>query len=224
VHVFRSRDFNAPPPLAYAARPDAAHGVVRQIESAGRLNAASLQFTLRGQVAKFFNGSAEYSFGRAYNDTNGVNWMPPNSYDLSLEYARADFNQHHRLELFGIVTAGKNLNVGATLSMASGRPYSLTTGHDDFNTGSADARPAGVSRNSLEGPGFANLDLRWSREFVVSNLHGRKHTVTAGIDAFNVLNRVNLSYFVGNMSSPFFGQAISAQAPRRMQFSLRLRY
>jgi hypothetical protein len=67
-------------------------------------------------------------------------------------------------------------------------------------------------------------DLQWSREFVVSNLHGRKPTVTAGIDAFNVLNRVNLSYFVGDMSSPFFGQAISAQAPRRMQFSLRLRY
>jgi len=224
VDLFRSRDVNAPPPPAFASRPDPEHGVVRQIESAGRLNAASLQFTLRGQVTKFFNGSAEYSFGRAYNDTNGVNWMPPNSYDLSLEYARADFNQRHRLELFGIVNAGKNLNVGASLSMASGRPYSLTTGGDDFNTGSANARPAGAARNSLEGPGFANLDLRWSREFVVSNLHGRKHTLTAGVDAFNVLNRVNYSYFVGNMSSPFFGHAIAAQAPRRTQFSLRVRY
>ena len=44
--------------------------------------------------------SAEYTFGRAYNDTGGIGWMPPNAYDLSLEYARADFNQRHRLEAF----------------------------------------------------------------------------------------------------------------------------
>jgi hypothetical protein len=46
-------------------------------------------------------------------------------------------------------------------------------------------------------------------------------TVTAGLDAFNVLNRVNDNSLVGNMNSPFFGQAISAQPPRRLQLSLR---
>ena len=35
------------------------------------------------------------------NDTSGVNWMPPNSYDLSLEYARADFDQRHRFDFIG---------------------------------------------------------------------------------------------------------------------------
>src|SRR5262249_43081837 len=59
VDVFRSRDVNAPPPPDFAARPDAAHSVVRQIESAGRLETESLQLTLRGQLAKSFNASAE---------------------------------------------------------------------------------------------------------------------------------------------------------------------
>jgi len=79
IDMFRSRDVNAPPPPDFAARPDRSHGVVRQIESAGTLDAASVQFTLRGQMTRLFNGSAEYSFGRAYNDTSGVGWMPPNA-------------------------------------------------------------------------------------------------------------------------------------------------
>ena len=224
IAMFRSRDVNAPPPPDFAARPDPAYGVVRQIESAGRLNAASLQLTFRGQVTRFFNGSAEYSFGRAYNDSSGVVWMPPNSYDLSLEYARADFNQRHRFEAFGALTPGKGVTVGVSTSLGSGRPYSLITGLDTFNTGTANARPPGVPRNSLDGPGFADVDLRVSREFSLSAAGGPRHGITAGVDAFNVLNHVNYSYFVGNLSSPFFGRAVSAQQPRRIQFSLRVRY
>ena len=86
------------------------------------------------------------------------------------------------------------------------------------------ARPDGVPRNSLEGPGFANVDLRWFRDFVLAAANNRKRMVTIGVDAFNVLNRVNYNTPVGNLSSPFFGQSISSQPPRRIQFSLRLRY
>jgi hypothetical protein len=39
-----------------------------------------------------------------------------------------------------------------------------------------------------------------------------------------VTNRVNDNTPVGNLSSPFFGQPISAQPARRIQFSLRIRY
>jgi len=49
ISMFRSRDVNAPPPPDFAARPDPAHGVVRQIESAGTLDAVSMQVTLRGR-------------------------------------------------------------------------------------------------------------------------------------------------------------------------------
>jgi len=224
VNVFRSRDVNAPPPPDFAARPDPAHSVVRQIESAGRLETESLQLTLRGQLTKYFNGSAEYSFGRAYNDTSGFFWMPPNAYDLSLEYARADFNQRHRVEAFGTLTAGRGVTIGVSTSAWTGRPYSLTTGTDLFHTGTANARPPGVPRNSLQGPAFAVVDLRASRDFALPSAAGRKHTLNLGVDVFNALNHVNYSYFVGNLSSPFFGQAISANAPRRVQFSMRVRY
>jgi hypothetical protein len=163
------------------------------------------------------------------NDTSGVNWLPPNSYDLSLEYARADFDQRHRFDFIGTFNQGSWANLGVALALYSGRPYSIVTGHDDFNTGTADARPVGVARNSTEGPGYADLDLRWSRD--VFRRHGSGgaaqtsgQSLTLAIDAFNVFNRVNYSRYIGTLTSPFFGQAIAAQPARRLQLSLRFRF
>jgi len=39
-----------------------------------------------------------------------------------------------------------------------------------------------------------------------------------------VLNRVNYSGYVGNLSSPFFGRAVSARPARRVQASLRFEF
>ena len=129
------------------------------------------------------------------------------------------------MDLLGRVAVGKLTNLGVALSLYSGRPYSLRTGRDDFNTGQANARPAGVARNTLEGPGYADLDLRWSHDFVFPTAKQNKGpAATIGIDAFNVTNRVNYSSFVGNLSSPFFGHAVSAQPPRRVQLTFRFKF
>jgi hypothetical protein len=181
--------------------------------------------TLRGQVTRRFNASAQYTLSETKNDTSGINWTPPNSYDMSLEYARADFDQRHRFDLLGTLNQGGWLNAGVALALYSGRPYSMTTGHDDFNTGIADARPPGVPRNSLHGPDYVDLDLRWSRNVNVRRTSNAAATVlTFAVDAFNVLNRVNNSSYVGTLTSPFFGQAVSAQPPRRLQLSARVKF
>jgi len=221
---FRSRDINAPLPPLYVSRSDPAFGVIREIESAGRAWSNSLQLTLKGQLAPRSTGSIQYTLSKAMNDTSGVNWQPPNSYDLSLEYARADFDQRHRFDFIGTFNQGSWANLGVALALYSGRPYSITTGHDDFDTGTANARPAGVARNSAEGPGYADLDLRWSKELFLRGGQKSGPGVTIGVDAFNVLNRVNYSRYVGTLTSPFFGQAISSQPARRVQLSLRFRF
>jgi hypothetical protein len=185
----------------------------------------SVQFTLRGQVTRFVNTQAQYSLSQTNNDTSGINWMPPNSYDLSGEYALADFNQRHRFDVLATVSPGSLFNIGVALALYSGRPYSVTTGFDHFNTGVANARPAGVPRNSLEGPGYADLDLRLSRDLFFD--HAKKSDgpmMTFGIDVFNVLNRVNDVGYIGTLSSPFFGRAVAAQSPRRLQLSVRTRF
>lgn len=233
VGLFRSRDVNAPPPPDYSARPNPAIGVYRQIESSGHLQNDAMEVSFRGQLTPYFSGMVQYTLGRAYNDVTGnysastrsigINTFPANNYDLSGEWARADYDQRHRLNLLGTTHAARYMDFGIGLFANTGAPYTETTGRDDFHTGYANARPAGVRRNSLQGPGFAELDLRWFHEFVFqAKKEGPR--MTLALDAFNVTNRVNDVTFVGNLSSPFFGQAVAAKPPRRLQLSLRFAF
>jgi hypothetical protein len=156
------------------------------------------------------------------NDTSGINGMPANNFDLSGEWSRASSDQRHRFDMVGSLKPWSWMTLGINLSLRSGSPYTLTLGQDIYNTGNTNARPVGVSRNSLQGPGSARLDLRWSHEFPLKKSKEDSPKLTIGIDAFNVLNRVNYNGYVGNMQSPFFGRPTSAQAQRRLQLSLRV--
>jgi hypothetical protein len=223
-HLFRSRDINAPLPPLYLTRPDPAYGAVRQIESSGRQETDSLQVMLRGKVTRWFNGQMQYSLSRAFNDTNGLAWFPANDYDLSGEWARADFDRRHRFLLLGRVSPpGTFVDLGVGLSLNSGGPYTETLGEDVYSNGRGRARPAGISRNTLEGAGNAQLDLRISRDLKFGSGGPNARTMTLALDAFNVLNRVNYASYVGTLTSPLFGTPVTARAARQLQFSARVK-
>jgi len=78
-------------------------------------------------------GQAQYALARAHNDTNGINWFPANDYDLSGEYARADFDRLHRLVLLGWVAPRKIADIGVSLTMNSAGPYTELLGVDLYN-------------------------------------------------------------------------------------------
>jgi len=146
VDLFRSRDVNAPPPPLYLARPNANFGQIREIESNGRQTTHSLQIVARGRLVKYLQGTAQYTLSSAWNDTSGINSIPANNFDLASEWGRADFDRRHQFE--GLLQLKMNdwTNFGLAVSLRSGRPYSLLTGTDDFNTGQTNTRPAGVAR------------------------------------------------------------------------------
>ena len=140
-------------------------------------------------------------------------------------WGRADFDVRHRFNILGTIKAGKYFNLGVALALNSGAPYTIITGRDDNNDSLTLERPAGVGQNTMEVPGYAQLDLRWSREFHIDKQKkddGPKLTV--GVNALNVTNRVNLAGYVGNLNSPLFGQAVSARPPRRLQLSLQFAF
>jgi hypothetical protein len=196
----------------------------QEIQSSGRQVSNSLDLSFSGKLGRYMSGLAQYTFSRTNNNTAGMNYMPPNTYDLSGEYARADFDQRHRFSMLVDSNPSKWLDLGVGFTAATGLPYSLTLGQDIFNTGYTTARPAGVPRNSLEGPGFAEVDLRWSHDFALSHKGDKGPVATFAADAFNLTNRVNYTQHIGNEQSPFFGQSISALPPRRLQFTLRLKF
>ena len=218
--LFRSRDINAPLPPLYTVRPNPAFGVIAQIDSSARQLGNALQVTLRGRMGRWFNGQVQYTFSRTFNNSGGLNWFPANDYNLSGEWARADFDRRHRLLLLGSMRPGRRFDVGMALTLESGLPYSETVGGDPYNNGRGNARPPGVTRNSLQGAAYADLDLRISRDFA----WGAGRVLTVGLDGFNLLNRANYALYVGTVTSPLFGQPVTAQAPRELQLSASLKF
>ncbi len=224
ISQFRSRDANAPLGPAYLLRPDPTLNVFRQVESAGRLASNALEFTLRGRLSRYFSGLTQYNFGHSHNNTGGLAYFPGNSNDWRGEWGRSDFDKRHQLNLLGTFDLARWLKLGMALQMQSGAPYSQTTGRDSNRDGLALDRLDGVGRNTLQGPGYFVLDLRWGKDFAFTSKKEKGPVGTVAIDFFNVLNHVNYPSFVGNLSSSFYGQPVSSLPARRGQVSLRFRF
>ncbi len=224
IDWFRSLDANAPPPPAYLARPNPNLGQERQIQSEGYQKSNALELTFRGRPSKFFNGQVQYTLSKTYNNTNSITYFPANSYDPAADWARSDYDRRHKFDLLGSAQPTKFFTLGLALSLYSGRPVDVTTGSDNNHDGVINDRPPGVPRNSLHGPGLINLDVNIARDFVLSKAHKEARTLTVSLNSFNALNHKNDLTYVGVVTSPFFGRAVQAQPPRRMQLDLQFKF
>jgi len=246
ISLFRSVDANAPlPPLAN--RPDRTVGQIREIQSGGYQKSNALEVTFRGQPARFFSGQIQYTLSKTYNNTSGITYFPDNSYDAAADWARSDNDRRHKFDLLGSTHFTKLFTLGAALSLYSGKPVNVITGADNNGDGVVNDRPAGFARNTLHGPGLANLDLSFSHDFVLSQHKespskavstakaGQKQidkpnkskylpTLTVSVNSFNVFNHPNYVTYVGVLGSPFFGQPVSANPARRTQLNLEFRF
>ena len=225
VQMLRSRDANAPLPPGFNTRPDSRVNVLRNIESAGRVQANALEINLRGDLGPRINGMIQYALGKTMSNTGGVNWFPANSFAPEGEWGRADADRRHQFNFLGTASLNRWANFGLSVSLLSGIPYNITTGRDENGDGMALDRPPGIARNTGRGPGAAIVDLRWYRDFRFQPRRKDKSpTFTLSADAFNLFNRVNYQNFVGSLTSPFFGRAVSTLPPRRLQLAARLRF
>lgn len=232
IDLFRSRDGNAPLPPDYLSRPDPAEGQVRQIESRGYQKSNGVEFTFRGKPTKHFSGQVQYTLSKAYNNTSGINYLPGNSNFPALDWARSDFDRRHKFDLLGAFEITENFSLGTALQAYSGRPVNVITGFDSNGDGVTNDRPDGglAPRNSLHGPGLLNLDFNAERDFNFSKDKKAGPKLTVGLNAFNVLNHVNYTSFIGvtgsptGVTNPQFGKPFAANAPRRLQLNLTFKF
>jgi hypothetical protein len=74
-------------------------------------------------------------------------------------------------------------------------------------------------RNTIEGPGFKNLNLAFARRVPFS-----RGALQIRLEVFNVFNRTNFDLPDNFFGSPTFGQILSAGAPRRVQIGVKFTY
>ena len=224
IDLFRSIDANAPLPPDFTVVPDPNLGQVRQMQSEGYQKSNALELAFQGKLSKYFTGQVQYRLSKTYNNTSGITFFPANSYDPSADWARSDNDRRNKFDLLGSTQPNRFFTLGFGLSLYSGLPIDVTTGSDNNGDGVVNDRPAGVSRNSMRGPGLIQLDMNMSHDFVLSKSPDHPRTLTASLNSFNVLNHVNDVTYVGVITSPFFGRAVAAEPPRRMQLNLQFKF
>jgi hypothetical protein len=111
-------------------------------------------------------------------------------------------------------------------------PGSIHTGNrSNFLTGFASAgafptpalgQEGNLGRNTLRGPGFANVNTEFAKEFGISE----RFKLEFRADISNLFNRVNLTQPISDLSgnSGEFGVSNGQTLPRAFQFGLRLAF
>src|SRR3989441_8572361 len=194
VHLFRSRNINAPLP-ATGVRPDPEFLNINEIESTASERSQALTITWSGRVGKLFKPYAQYVFSRTTDDTSGTFSLPANNYDLRAEKGPADFDPRHRFNLMGTIALPKSFYTGLVLSAASGSPFDITTGFDNNGDTVANDRPPGVTRNTGRGPRTLQLDVRFAKTFNFARLQrgNKRDSFDITVAVFNAINRANVT-------------------------------
>jgi hypothetical protein len=194
------------------------------MESRGYQKSNALEVTFQGKPSKYFTGQVQYRLSKTENNTSGVTFFPANSYDPALDWAPSDKDRRHKFDILASSQPTRFFSVGMGLALYSGLPVNVTTGSDNNGDGVVNDRPLNTPRNSLPGPGLVDLDLNVSHDFVLSSVPDHSKTLTVSLNSFNVLNHKNDMTYIGVITSPFFGQAVAAQPPRRMQLDLEFKF
>ncbi|HKP12816.1 MAG TPA: TonB-dependent receptor, partial [Blastocatellia bacterium] len=124
VHLFRSRNLNAP---VAGQLPDPDFLLVRQIESSGSLRGNALVTSFQGRVIKPLKVKAQYTLSRTTDDVADLFDLPANNLDLGPERGRANFDRRHRFNFAGILDLPWQLRAASLLTLSSGTPFDITT-------------------------------------------------------------------------------------------------
>ena len=224
IDQFRSIDANAPLPPNYLAVPNPSLGQMREMQSEGYLKGNAIELTFRGKVNRYFSGQVQYTLNRTGNNTSGITYFPGNSYDPNADWARSDNDRRHKFDLLASSQPMRFFTLGVALSLYSAKPVNVTTGVDNNNDGVINDRPLGYGRNSMHGPRLIDLDLNIAHDFKLGKAAKEQKILTVGLNSFNVLNHTNDVTYVGVITSPFFGHAVAAQPPRRVQLDVQFKF
>jgi hypothetical protein len=85
-------------------------------------------------------------------------------------------------------------------------------------------RPYGRSAQLSAWSRICESRPQFGAHFLLTKAAKEGPSATLAINSFNVLNHENDVTYVGVVSSPFFGQPIAAQPPRRMQLDLEFKF
>jgi len=156
LHLFRSEDINAPLPGTYDPNvpgsgtfPLGHTGPVFLMESSGIYNQNQIVANINMRLNQGVSLFGFYVFNHAMSNTDGIDTVPPNPYNVSGEYGPAATDVRHRVTFGGSINTRWNVRVSPFVIVQSGAPFDITSGSDPYGTTLFNARP-GVPADSTK--------------------------------------------------------------------------
>ena len=252
VHLLHGRNLNAPVPGF--GRPDPTVGNITNIESSAYQSSHRLMIGFGParfmNTGLFWN--VNYLLMKNTNEADSPFSLPSNNFNFRADRGPAATDMRHLISGFISKRLPMGFGISTIFQATSAPPYNITTGFDNNGDTVINDRPFGVGRNSARGASRWEIGSRlsWGKNFGpeqqqtgapqvrmirVGGGDGasapsigmggtRKYRIEFYAQAFNLLNHANLGAFSGVQTSPFFGQATSAQPPRRMELGMRFNF
>ncbi len=230
---------NLPADSGDAYRPDSARtGGYRRLtttESGGRSRYVGLYTAIRHRFSRAFSLDANWTWSRARNNTEDINFNAAHANDYAAEWADAINDRRHKITVRAVYTAAQRLRLSGILDWQTGLPVNRIAGrsnttydldgsgpvYGDGFIGNSD-RLFGVPRNGERLPDFFNLSA--SVAWLVPTRYG---SLEVRGDVFNILNGTEWGGFatgqngsrtqVGHPGDPIVLK--SPGPPRQVQFS-----
>lgn len=252
VHLLHGRNLNAPIPGI--GRPDPTVGNITNIESSAYQSGHRLMVGVGpAKFVQGLFWSMNYVLMKTTNEADSPFSLPSNNFNLRADRGPSAADFRHLISGFISKRLPRGFAMSAIFQATSALPYNVTTGFDDNGDTVINDRPFGVGRNSERAAARWEIGSRfsWGKDFgpeqqqtggpqfrmirVGGGGDGaappsigmgatKKYRLEFYAQAFNLLNHANLGVFNGVQTSPFFGQATSAQSPRRMEVGLRFNF
>jgi hypothetical protein len=251
VHLLRGRNLNAPVPGF--GRPDPTAGNITSIESSAYQSGHRLMVGIgpaKFISGLFWN--VNYLLMKNTYEADGPLSLPSNNFNLRADRGPSATDFRHLISGMISKRLPKGFGISTVFQATSALPYNITTGFDDNGDTVINDRPVGIGRNSARGAARWEIGSRfsWGKDFgpeqqptagpqvkmvrigggdgaappSISTGATKKYRMEFYAQAFNLLNHSNLGVFNGVQTSPFFGQATSAQPPRRMELGMRFNF
>jgi len=148
LHLFRSEDINAPLPATYDPNvpgsgtfPLGHTGPVFLMESSGIYNQNQIVANINMRLNQGVSLFGFYVFNHAMSNTDGIDTVPPNPYNVSGEYGPAATDVRHRVTFGGSISTRWNVRLSPFVIVQSGAPFDITSGGDPYGTTLFNARP-----------------------------------------------------------------------------------
>jgi hypothetical protein len=209
LHLFHSRNLNpvinptCGPIPAVCGRLFPDQPEIYQFESSGDSYYHGVTLSVNRRMSNNFTFLAHYTFSKAIDDF--VDWRVENQetgnpLNLRGERGLSLQDNRHRFVFSSLWELNywkhrlvRGFALSSIITLNSGRPYNLLAGVDlngDGDNPPGD-RPAGLGRNIGISPGFANVDLRVTRNIEFNE----RAKVQLFFETFNLFNRLNVVDF-----------------------------